>query len=814
MAISLVSENCSDQETVKLENGKNGERMGENKVEKRWTQKYKAVYLERNRIGVCCILGLLGLLTMMNIGLTLWLITSLRLNVNGSGPISFLENGLQIRGSTFSLGNIVAKEISGGVQDLKILSDRNIVFEAESTLLNLKHNTEVDFQNADYRLCVVVNDNEKQGGCQQVTIKLKESKLDCSLGSINREDIKSAAMFGSYDYLSCSNTCCRNRVLGPLFSSVLGTSCPQLKPSCSSRSDVVVINSELELELNPGAKVGWSNYTPGAGAGVGWSNYTQGRNQDWSHRFLLDCVITDGVNSIRFQKQGKLELKENIQSLPKPQSEDHLSFYPKDYSEQKSKIILSLFVDDVNIDRFRFSVEGCAGFLNLGNGTQRTYYVDCSSKEYNNLNLSICDESPKVRRIILPLSLYVKKAELEVELEAQENVVCKLIVKDENMNYLFCPDQDEYNLIFHKLSPPLSDSPAPEPSAEPLSLVIDPSWRKYARVGNLRSTQSLIVPCKHTRETKKLDVLANILYINSNGDDENEDEDEDGDKDEDWLNILTNNTSICLKDKENGAKLTLSISVRENVYDCNRTEWCSAHGTQELCQDSCHSVTGEECIWLENGGGGVGEPYSTCAGNQYCADGVCDALELMDPGICAQDCAIFTDDIVLLGTGIQNMNGYGIIGSRSANNTCTCSHHNCQCAHNSYPHSPDPQPYTPEETLPTSSCGKVCEFFIYTSCLSTLFILTTAAVVNLFRRKNERSAKYIESVTSVPLSDYAEDSRSTTSTLATNTTGASSIFKTSSLFTIDKKYEFSRNQLIIEETLGEGEFGKVVSAKA
>ena len=53
-----------------------------------------------------------------------------------------------------------------------------------------------------------------------------------------------------------------------------------------------------------------------------------------------------------------------------------------------------------------------------------------------------------------------------------------------------------------------------------------------------------------------LGVLANILYINSNEDDENEDED----KDKDWLNILTNNTSVCLKDKENGAKLTLSIS--------------------------------------------------------------------------------------------------------------------------------------------------------------------------------------------------------------------------------------------------------------
>ncbi len=64
--------------------------------------------------------------------------------------------------------------------------------------------------------------------------------------------------------------------------------------------------------------------------------------------------------------------------------------------------------------------------------------------------------------------------------------------------------QGEYNLIFHKLSPPLSGSPAPEPSAEPLSLVIDPSWRKYARVGNLRSTQSLIVPCKHTRSAHYL----------------------------------------------------------------------------------------------------------------------------------------------------------------------------------------------------------------------------------------------------------------------------------------------------------------------
>ena len=31
---------------------------------------------------------------------------------------------------------------------------------------------------------------------------------------------------------------------------------------------------------------------------------------------------------------------------------------------------------------------------------------------------------------------------------------------------------------------------------------------------------------------------------------------------------------------------------------------------------------------------------------------------------------------------------------------------------------------------------------------------------------------------------------------------------------IDRKFEFPRKDLLLEETLGEGEFGKVVSAKA
>ena len=33
-------------------------------------------------------------------------------------------------------------------------------------------------------------------------------------------------------------------------------------------------------------------------------------------------------------------------------------------------------------------------------------------------------------------------------------------------------------------------------------------------------------------------------------------------------------------------------------------------------------------------------------------------------------------------------------------------------------------------------------------------------------------------------------------------------------YQIDKKFEFPRSNLILEETLGEGEFGKVLSARA
>jgi len=109
---------------------------------------YHILFGDRKRVCLYCLLVFLGLLVMMNIGLTLWLITALRLNVHGSGPISFEERGLQIRGATYSLGSIFAKEIRGRpLENLNLTSDKNIVMTASETSLHLKHNAEVITKN-------------------------------------------------------------------------------------------------------------------------------------------------------------------------------------------------------------------------------------------------------------------------------------------------------------------------------------------------------------------------------------------------------------------------------------------------------------------------------------------------------------------------------------------------------------------------------------------------------------------------------------------------------------------------------------------
>lgn len=108
------------------------------------SKKYKKIVAHRKRVGLYCLLVSLGFLILFNLGVTLWLITALRLNINGAGPIRFLENGVQIHGSTYTLGSIFTKEVRGGRDEgMNLISDRNLILRSNNSSLNLKHNTEV-----------------------------------------------------------------------------------------------------------------------------------------------------------------------------------------------------------------------------------------------------------------------------------------------------------------------------------------------------------------------------------------------------------------------------------------------------------------------------------------------------------------------------------------------------------------------------------------------------------------------------------------------------------------------------------------------
>lgn len=58
------------------------------------------------------ILIFLMILVFLNIALTLWIISALKLNMNGIGPIKIMNGGIQLQGQTWVVNNLVASTIS------------------------------------------------------------------------------------------------------------------------------------------------------------------------------------------------------------------------------------------------------------------------------------------------------------------------------------------------------------------------------------------------------------------------------------------------------------------------------------------------------------------------------------------------------------------------------------------------------------------------------------------------------------------------------------------------------------------------------
>ena len=77
--------------------------------------------------------------------------------------------------------------------------------------------------------------------------------------------------------------------------------------------------------------------------------------------------------------------------------------------------------------------------------------------------------------------------------------------------------------------------------------------------------------------TTKLGVLSNIVFMNSFGtragwdevEKDEREEDKEDKEDENWMEIITNTSSLCLKDNDTGETLTLSVSGNKNKQKFN-----------------------------------------------------------------------------------------------------------------------------------------------------------------------------------------------------------------------------------------------------
>lgn len=236
---------------------------------------------------------------------------------------------------------------------------------------------------------------------------------------------------------------------------------------------------------------------------------------------------------------------------------------------------------------------------------------------------------------------------------------------------------------------------------------------------------------------------------------------------------------------------------------------CALHATSESCTSSCgRGAVDGFCRWRAH----ISPPsltthYATCSPHlATCPDGVCDELEEIDPMICPQDCAAN-----VRGEAVQGPSGKGV-GLSAAPCTCT-SPNTCVCvrfyprsqrvrrpaARNRNEKSDEPRtvPAPPLEFQDEwTECGSGCAAMIGVVSLIVTGLIVSATLLVCKRRGMNSKGHDFPSVTT-PLNPTA----------ACRT-------ETNNITPEDDRLEFPRSRLSLEDTLGEGEFGRVVKGRA
>ncbi|XP_058807437.1 uncharacterized protein LOC131673446 isoform X2 [Phymastichus coffea] len=234
------------------------------------------------------------------------------------------------------------------------------------------------------------------------------------------------------------------------------------------------------------------------------------------------------------------------------------------------------------------------------------------------------------------------------------------------------------------------------------------------------------------------------------------------------------------------------------------------------------------CAWRPSqaNSSAMTEKYETCSPDlATCPDNACDELEQLDPRICPQDCVIESE----VRFAEVNQDGRGI---RSGLGACWCDDYmQCTCG-SSFRKQLGKEPRETSRTRKPqsvasdapkaagSTCGPTCLIGIVAASLFVVviivgsFVLWRYRIVTKIPRRNckHRGSEAANGLGILPLDcvDRGDGLLIGLESLAATNRALLSTKTTSP----DPKWEFPRSRLTIEQVLGEGEFGRVLRAKA
>ncbi|XP_055955150.1 proto-oncogene tyrosine-protein kinase receptor Ret [Patella vulgata] len=292
---------------------------------------------------------------------------------------------------------------------------------------------------------------------------------------------------------------------------------------------------------------------------------------------------------------------------------------------------------------------------------------------------------------------------------------------------------------------------------------------------------------------------------------------------------------------EDATVVTIKIDgVKSGYSTCDNG--CSESQNKETCKSRCgYGAPASKCHWRE-GEDNLSRKYATCRPNtKTCPDGVCDDLEELNQLICPQDCVKKRP----MGEGFlktDSRRGIGLAKSpcwcdgEDGNVQCSCglerpSHINPNLTSDfqtEVKHKPANKPASstskqatvmrnvePKDKGSSESCDASCRTAVAAavSCaLAILLLLVTVWLILKKRRKQSRILKHVGSslsMTAMPSNYVADMDRR----LSFSSPQRSSSPKSRDI-EIDVNWEFPRDNLILEDNLGEGEFGQVVRGRA